>query len=50
MLECLKTAHDFSIDESTELSFDKKHPWHRNMVALYGSIIEFTCAYGAQLN
>lgn len=44
MLECLKTAHAFSVDELTELSFNKKHPWHQNMVALYVSMIEFTRA------
>lgn len=41
-LEFLKTVHDFLIDAANELRFDKDHPWHRNLVALHGSLIEFS--------
>ena len=41
-LEFLKTVRDFLIDTAKELRFDKDHPWHRNLVALHGSLIEFS--------
>jgi len=36
----LGEAHDFSVEAIRELVFDKKHPWHRNLVILYGTLIE----------
>lgn len=36
----LRDAHDFSLEVADDLSFDKQHPWHRNLVALYGTQIE----------
>lgn len=47
MLDFLKNVHDVSLEEAKSFSFDKQHPWHRNMVALYGSLIEFS---GALIN
>ncbi len=41
-LEFLKAVHDLLIDTAKELRFDKDHPWHRNLVALHGSLIEFS--------
>lgn len=31
-----------ALDLSKHLRFDKKHPWHRNLIALYGAVIEYT--------
>lgn len=38
----LKKAHDDFQSLSTELKFNKQHALHRILVALYGSILEFT--------
>ena len=42
VFDFLKRAHDRLQPLSTRLSFDKAHPLHRNLNALYGSIIELT--------
>lgn len=42
VFDFLKRAHDGLQPLSTKLAFDKHHPLHRNLVALYGSIIELT--------
>jgi hypothetical protein len=39
-LELLKKVHDELLEASSKLSFDKTHPWHRNLIALHGSMIE----------
>lgn len=39
-LQFLKEVHDLSLEQALNLRFDKQHPWHRNMLALYGSMIE----------
>ena len=39
-LEFLKKLHDDLLRHAEKFSFDKKHPWHRNLVALHGSLIE----------
>lgn len=44
VLEFLKRAHDGMQPLSTKISFDKVHPLHRNLIALYGSILELTGA------
>ena len=44
VLAFLKRAHDDMQPLSTQFRFDKEHPLHRNLVALYGSIIELTGA------
>lgn len=41
-LDLLKKLHDDLIGFAAKLSFDKNHPWHRNLVALYGSLIELS--------
>jgi hypothetical protein len=38
----LKELHDKIAEHSKKLTFDKKHALHRNLVALYGSLIELT--------
>lgn len=42
LLEFLKKAHDEFQPLSAKMVFDKSHPLHRNVVALYGSILELT--------
>jgi len=44
VLDFLKRAHDGLQPLSVRLSFDKTKPQHRELVALYGSIIELTGA------
>lgn len=44
VLDFLKRAHDCLQPLSTRISFDKTHPLHRNLIALYGSILELTGA------
>lgn len=39
-LDLLKKLHDTLLEHSRKLTFDKSHLWHRNLVALYGSLIE----------
>lgn len=41
-LDFLKRAHDEFQPLAEKLKFDKSHPWHRNSIALYGSILELT--------
>lgn len=41
-LDLLKKTHDSLLELSRKLIFDKSHPWHRNLVALYGSLIELS--------
>lgn len=41
-LDLLKKLHDSLLEFSRKLTFDKSHPWHRNLVALYGSLIELS--------
>ncbi|MGM0988799.1 MAG: DUF5677 domain-containing protein [Pseudomonadota bacterium] len=31
-----------SLELAKHLKFDKKHPWHRSLVALYGALIEYS--------
>ena len=31
-----------SLDHFSHIKFDKQNPWHRNMVALYCSIVEYS--------
>lgn len=38
----LKGLHDEVVESSIQLTFDKNHALHRNLVALYGSLIELT--------
>ncbi len=40
ILQFLKEAHDEFLDYSKELEFDKTHPYHFNLVALYGTLVE----------
>lgn len=42
ILDFLKRAHDELQPLSTQITFDKEHPLHRNVIALYGSMIELT--------
>jgi len=42
VLDFLKRAHDEFQPFSQQIKFDKEHPQHRNIIALYGSIIELT--------
>lgn len=42
VLAFLKKAHDEFQPFSEQLRFDKKRPLHRNVIALYGSILELT--------
>lgn len=42
VLEFLKEIHDKFQAYSQNLMFDKAHPLHRNVIALYGSILEMT--------
>lgn len=44
-LDLLKKLHDALIGFAAKLSFDKSHPWHRNLVALHGSLIELSSAF-----
>lgn len=44
VFEFLKQAHDQLQPLSTKFTFDKDHPLHRHVVALYGSIVELTGA------
>ncbi len=41
-LDLLKKLHDSLLEYSRGLNFDKSHPWHRNLLALYGSLIELS--------
>lgn len=41
-LECLKSSHDALLEAAKKFIFDKKHAWHRNLVALHGSLIELS--------
>ena len=41
-LDCIKESHDALLQSAEKLVFDKQHPWHRNLVALHGSIIELS--------
>jgi hypothetical protein len=49
-LDLLKKLHDSLLEFSPKLTFDKSHPWHRNLVALYGSLIELSGALLILLN
>lgn len=49
-LDLLKKLHDSLLKFSRELTFDKSHPWHRNLVALYGSLIELSGSLRILLN
>lgn len=42
IFEFLKTVHDESIRLSKNIKFDKTHPRHRNLIALYGTLIELS--------
>lgn len=42
--------HDDLIRFAAKLNFDKNHPWHRNLVALHGSLIELSGALLILLN
>lgn len=41
-MDLLKKLHDTLLAFSRKLTFDKSHSWHRNLVALYGSLIELS--------
>lgn len=41
-LEEYKKEIQDAITYAADLRFDKKHPWHRNLIALYLSIIEYS--------
>ena len=41
-LECLKRIHDESAELSTQLTFNKNNNRERNLVCLYGSLLELT--------
>ena len=49
-LGLLKKLHDTLLEFSKILTFDKSHPWHRNLIALYGSLIELSRALLVLLN
>lgn len=49
-LDFLKKLHDDLIGFASKLSFDKTHPWHRNLIALHGSLIELSGALLMLLN
>jgi hypothetical protein len=40
----LKQCHDLSLAKAKSFRFDKQHPWHRNLIALHGSLIELSGA------
>ena len=40
--EFLCTAHETAIELSRRLRFDKTHPWHRELILLYGYVLELT--------
>ena len=42
IFDFLKRAHDALQPLSQRINFSKEHPLHRNIIALYGSIIELT--------
>lgn len=44
ILDYLKKLHDTLVEFSRELKFDKKHPYHFNLVALYGSMLELSAS------
>jgi hypothetical protein len=41
-LDFLKKAHDITLDFSNVIRFDKTHPYHFNLLALQGSLIELS--------
>jgi hypothetical protein len=41
-LDFLKKTHDITLDFSNVIRFDKKHPYHFNLLALQGSMIELS--------
>lgn len=43
-IDFLKETHDESLYWCEQLRFDKEHPWHRNLIALLGSMIELSGA------
>lgn len=43
-VDLLKKLHDDLIKFAAKLNFDKSHPWHRNLIALHGSLIELSGA------
>jgi hypothetical protein len=49
-LDFLKKLHDDLLEFSRKLTFDKSHPWHRNLVSLYGSLIELSGSFLILLN
>jgi hypothetical protein len=42
ILEFLKEAHDEFLDLSLNITFEKTNPYHFNLMALYGTLIELT--------
>lgn len=44
VFEFLRRMHDNMLPLATQIQFDKQHPLHRNVIALYGSILELTGA------
>jgi hypothetical protein len=43
-LEFLKQCHDLSLEKAKSFRFDKQYKWHRNLIALHGSLIELSGA------
>ena len=44
VFEFLRRMHDNVLPLAEQIQFDKQHPRHRNVIALYGSILELTGA------
>lgn len=43
-IDILAEEHNFTLDIAGRLTFDKEHPWHRNLIALLGTMIELAGA------
>jgi len=39
-LDFMSHLHDVALGLVTRFRFDKKHPWHRDLVSLYGTVLE----------
>lgn len=48
--DLIKKLHDSLLEFAKKLNFDKSHPWHRNLLALYGSLIELSGSFLILLN
>ncbi len=42
IFDFLKKSHNDFLEFSKEIVFDKRHPLHFNLIALYGSLIELS--------